>query len=910
MAANREKGEASMRMPWRMTRHWALMMSLLIAPAALAELPAWEAASYLPPVFPAGQPGPKGAPSAFPKLSVGLNRVLESRDELTAAAASGFQVANQRIQVHIETSEAAVPELVAWLERDGAERVSSAYHLVQAHVSPATLRALAAHPDVIAVRKPYYYQPSPEEKEIRARIMSGSKITEALATMNVPAWHTAGIRGQGVKVGVIDGGFTGYQSLLGSDLPPSNKVFVWSPGAANMNNSEHGLMCAEIVTDIAPAIDGLYLAAVNTEVDIVNATQWMQSQGVKVITMSLGWLSWGPGDGTGILANNINSFVSAGGFWSNSGGNSRLAHWQGNWVDANGDGWLEFDGTGRTVNCITSDGVNCAIIPSGNSISASLVWNQWNAPQTDLDFYIVKWNQASQQWQVLGKSEGDQNGQAGQRPVEEDFDVQVTDEETAYGFAIKRWSGPTNVQLEFFNRFDSNPLMVNVQEGSITPPADAANAVAAAALNVNTLGLKAYSSKGPTNGPGGALTGGVVKPDLAAFADVSCHAYGDGQCGGTSAAAPHIGGAAALVRSGYPSYTGVQTRQYLETNAVDMGPSGKDNDYGTGRLRLGAPPASSCNYSISPTSRSHGSGAENGTVAVSTTSGCSWTAQSNASWINVTGGASGSGNGTVSYSLVANGTSSQRTGTMTIAGQTFTVTQAGSGSPPPSGQATWVEAVINLNTSGGDRWRSDVAVFNAGTAPATINFRVYLDGGGTVEATSQTPVPAGGQGYFVDLVGQLQRSDKGSLEVWSSQPLVVTSRTYNDKGTAGTYGQFYDGYASSQGLAANQVGVIPQLRQDATFRSNISATNTGTAPASVTLTLHLANGTQVWSDTRTIQPGRFYQWVRPFQTAGQTNLVSGFARIRVNTGSGVIASGSVIDSRTGDPFTIPAKRIQ
>lgn len=901
-----------MRMRSRVTRHWALTMSLLIPPTALAQMPAWEAASYLPPVFPGGQPDLKGRSLAYPRLSVELNRILESRDELTAAATSGFQVADQRIQVHIETSEEAVPELVAWLKRDGAERVSTAYHLVQAHVLPATMRALAIHPQVIAVRKPYYYQPSPEEKQIRASIMSGSRVTEALAAMNVPAWHAAGIRGQGVKVGVIDAGFTNHQNYLGTDLPPASKVFVWSPGAGNMNESEHGLMCAEIVTDIAPGIDGLYLAAVNTEVDIVNATQWMQSQGVRVITMSLGWLSWGPGDGTGILANNVNSFVNAGGFWSNSAGNSRLAHWQGNLnlVTAGGKRWVDFGG-GRIVNFVTTDGSNCTVIPSGVGISASLIWNQWNTPQTDLDFYIVKLNQSDGLWYVLGKSDGEQSGQASQKPVEESFDVRVTDQETCYGFMVEHYSGPTaGVQLEFFNRFDSNPLVVNIHEGSITPPADAANAVAAAALNVNTLGLKAYSSKGPTNGPGGALTGGVVKPDLAAFADVSCHAYGDGQCGGTSAAAPHIGGAAALVRSGFPSYTGVQTRQYLETNAIDMGPSGKDNDYGTGRLRLGAPPASSCSYSISPTSRSHGSGAETGTVAVTTTSGCTWTAQSNAAWVTVTGGASGSGSGTVSYSLVANGTSSQRTGTMTIAGQTFTVTQAGSGSPPPSGQATWVEAVINLNTSGGDRWRSDVAVFNAGTAPATINFRVYLDSGGTVEASSQTPVPAGGQGYFVDLVGQLQRSDKGSLEVWASQPLVVTSRTYNDRGTAGTYGQYYDGYTTSQGLAANQVGVIPQLRQDATFRSNISATNTGTSPASVTLTLHLANGTQVWSDTRTIQPGRFYQWVRPFQTAGQTNLVSGFARIRINSGSGVIASGSVIDGRTGDPFTIPAKRIQ
>ena len=59
-----------------------------------------------------------------------------------------------------------------------------------------------------------------------------------------------------------------------------------------------------------------------------------------------------------------------------------------------------------------------------------------------------------------------------------------------------------------------------------------------------------------------------------------------------------------------------------------------------------------------------------------TTTGCAWTATSNAPWITVTTGASGSGNGTVTYSVAANTGTTSRTGTLTVAGQTFTVTQA------------------------------------------------------------------------------------------------------------------------------------------------------------------------------------------------------------------------------------------
>ena len=56
---------------------------------------------------------------------------------------------------------------------------------------------------------------------------------------------------------------------------------------------------------------------------------------------------------------------------------------------------------------------------------------------------------------------------------------------------------------------------------------------------------------------------------------------------------------------------------------------------------------------------------------------CAWTTSESATWISITGGASGSGNGTVTYSVTANPTITARNVTMTIAGQSFDVTQAG-----------------------------------------------------------------------------------------------------------------------------------------------------------------------------------------------------------------------------------------
>jgi hypothetical protein len=84
--------------------------------------------------------------------------------------------------------------------------------------------------------------------------------------------------------------------------------------------------------------------------------------------------------------------------------------------------------------------------------------------------------------------------------------------------------------------------------------------------------------------------------------------------------------------------------------------------------------AANCSYSISPTNQTFALLGGLGSVAVTATSGCSWTATSNAAWIIVTLGGSGTGHGSVVYTVAPN-LGGTRTGTITIAGRTFTVTQ-------------------------------------------------------------------------------------------------------------------------------------------------------------------------------------------------------------------------------------------
>ncbi|MCM2329642.1 MAG: choice-of-anchor J domain-containing protein, partial [Lysobacter sp.] len=149
-----------------------------------------------------------------------------------------------------------------------------------------------------------------------------------------------------------------------------------------------------------------------------------------------------------------------------------------------------------------------------------------------------------------------------------------------------------------------------------------------------------------------------------------------------------------------------------------------------------------CTYSLSPTSASFGSGGSSGTFSVTTSSGCTWSASSNASWL--TTGSSGSGSGTVTYSVAAN-TSAARTGTITAGGQSFTVTQqAGTGGGTTevvtnggfeSGSSGWTQ-----QASGGD----PIIYSNASLARTGSGVAWLAGYNSATDALSQTiTVPSG-----------------------------------------------------------------------------------------------------------------------------------------------------------------------
>jgi hypothetical protein len=144
-----------------------------------------------------------------------------------------------------------------------------------------------------------------------------------------------------------------------------------------------------------------------------------------------------------------------------------------------------------------------------------------------------------------------------------------------------------------------------------------------------------------------------------------------------------------------------------------------------------------CTYTLSATSASFGPTAGSGSVTATTTAGCAWTATSESAFLTVTSGASGSGSGAVDYSVAANLTSATRVGALTIAGQTFTVTQLGRVDGT-------VSAVAALGAPGATTRVPVTLALTAGVSIDSVTF------GLTVAASGGSPALTGSLGFAQD----------------------------------------------------------------------------------------------------------------------------------------------------------------
>jgi Subtilase family/FG-GAP-like repeat len=574
---------------------------------------------------------------AFTKMNKG-----EAIAEGVATIETGLSVeSNGRIKVDIDA--AVTKALLRFIEDGGGEIINRfpQYQAIRARIYPEQAEALAGHPKVSFVKPAVQAETQRADGPRPQPLASSISLTRRAASIrpqllpallnlaaqqtNVGVANSAGdvahraaaartsfaINGAGVKIGVLSDSFnnlgTAAADVLSGDLPgPGNPNGFTTPVTIINNDlasggTDEGRAMLQIVHDLAPGAQLYFATAFNSAASFATNIQALRTAGCDIIIDDVGYFDESPFQDA-IIAKAVNTVTAAGALFFSSAGNSGNLNdgtagvWEGDFIDSGLN--LNFGGgpVGR-MNDYTSGQQLNTVTAGGSSRHVNLFWaDPLGASSNDYDVYVLN----SAGTSVLRFSSNDQTGT--QDPYEFISVLNANEK-----IAIVKVSGVARAM-----HLDTGRGRLSIStSGQTRGHNSAANGFGVAAVNVATAGggafsgapgnpVETFSSDGPRrvfyNADGSPITpnnflfssnGGATrqKPDIAAADGVATTlppGSGLNPFFGTSAAAPHAGAVAALLKSFKPTLTADQIRTILTSTALDIEAPGIDRDSGAG----------------------------------------------------------------------------------------------------------------------------------------------------------------------------------------------------------------------------------------------------------------------------------------------------------------------------------------
>jgi len=448
---------------------------------------------------------------------------------------------------------------------------------------------------------------------------NGSGVTgldTAMSCCNVDAVHEQGYTGNGIKIAVIDDGFTGELEGTLENGPEYFKVeydavkdsYSLAPGRFCPDNIKHGTACTDIISQIAPQ-SSLYLISTNGRpgAAFAGAMLAMRNLQVDVISFSIEYpIPWDHGNASSLMAQSIDEWVADYDvIFAKSAGNSARAHYQGEFSDPDENGYHNFSTTGNVFD----DNTLHIRAYGGYDLKTVLEWDDWDVTVSERqDLALEIYDKDKKE---IPRGDNDQcNGD--KPPIEHNYSpntvIHVPEGGgwTDYYIAVKNVTrekcgrSPKPVELNIWASDATRFVENNVSKYSTRNLANCSEFLTVGGVYCEDSTGQAgkctdysASSWGPTTDS--AAGHERIKPDVVAPTGFYSQPLGE-EFWGTSASTPFAAACAAIVlqasQENRTSLGDILTHNevisILQDTAIDYGPFGEDPQYGWGLIDLKA----------------------------------------------------------------------------------------------------------------------------------------------------------------------------------------------------------------------------------------------------------------------------------------------------------------------------------
>jgi hypothetical protein len=414
-----------------------------------------------------------------------------------------------------------------------------------------------------------------------------------------------GVDGSGLTVGALSDSFDCLGQAAGDvasgDLPGGIMVLAEDPGCSS--GSDEGRAIMQIVSDVAPGSSQAFHTAFGGTADFASGIIELKTiAGADVITDDVIYFAE-PMFQDGVIAQAVDAVKAMGVAYFSSAGNDARHSYEVTFINSSQQGRLagsvrhDFDpGAGTdTLQQIT--------IPANTEVIFVLQWQQpffsvSGAPGSASDVDMILYSA-----QGLARA-GGIDANIGGDPVEIFSYANTAGIPKTFRLGIELNAGPAPGIVKYIYFGDMTVDEFATNSGTSYGHANAAGAQAVGAARYTQTPaygtmpplLESFSSAGGTpilfNTAGGAVNELRQKPEFVApdggdntFFGFDYEPNGFPNFFGTSAAAPHAAGVAALVHDLDPTLTPDQIYAAMQSTAIDMGTPGADFDSGYGLIQ-------------------------------------------------------------------------------------------------------------------------------------------------------------------------------------------------------------------------------------------------------------------------------------------------------------------------------------